>query len=148
MHHRSSVCCPDPCSLWWLWWFLGALALIAIIIGIIWAVNSGSMPSSNNTTPSQLFFTLGGQRPATSVNSIVPLKLVTSTGVTETIQVANNSSFIFQHRFRQGESYTVTVDLLGSPCSVVNGQGTFVSGNINNLIVNCLSVGPLLTFEN
>lgn len=125
--------CDD---LTWLWWMFGLLVLIVIIVGIVWASSVPSMPSSNSS-PSNLFFSLGGQRPASGVNLVVPLKLVTSTGVTETLDVSNNSTFLFQHRFRQGESYTVTVDLVGGTCSVVNGQGTFSSGNISNLIVNC-----------
>ena len=142
MTHYQKNCCSN----WtFLWWVLGLALLIAIIVGIIWTATAVS--STTTTTPSGLFFTLGGQRPATSVSGTVPLKLVTSTGVTEVIQVANNSSFLFQHQFKQGESYTVTVDLLGSSCTVVNGQGTFTNGNVNNLIVNCLSVGPVFSYE-
>lgn len=120
-----------------LWWIIIILALAVIIIGIAWASSAGNnavLP----TSPEASIYILAGSRPvSTAVASDIPILLSTSTGAKERVMVSNGSRFVFHHRFRSGETYTVSVDGIAPSYVVTNGSGTFSDHNISDILVKC-----------
>jgi hypothetical protein len=62
----------------------------------------------------------------------------------EFLTVRANGPFTFATRVRDGTAYSVTIATQpeGQACTVANGSGTVVSGNVTNIVVTCITTAP------
>jgi hypothetical protein len=62
----------------------------------------------------------------------------------EFLTVRANGPFTFATRVRDGTAYSVTIATQpeGQACTVANGTGTVVSGNVTNIVVTCITTAP------
>ena len=62
----------------------------------------------------------------------------------EFLTVRTNGPFTFATRVRDGTAYSVTIATQpeGQACTVANGTGTVVTGNVTNIAVTCITTAP------
>ena len=85
-------------------------------------------------------YTIGGT--VSGLNSGTSVVLVNNGGNSKTVSA--DGSFTFSAAVASGSSYSVTVSTspTNESCTVANGSGTVVSGNISNVTVSCSASGP------
>jgi N-acetylneuraminic acid mutarotase len=86
-----------------------------------------------NCTP--INYSIGG-----SITGLLPGRsLVLEDNNTNPTTVSSNTTFTFSTKIASGSGYAVAVSTLpvGQACSVTNGSGTVVAGNVTNVVINC-----------
>jgi len=116
--------------------------------GLTCSVSNGSgiMPAANVSSVAvncvSNSYTLGG-----SISGLTASGLMLVSGSQTITVAANASSFSFPTAIAAGTSYSVTVQTqpTGQTCTVSNGSGTMPTGNVSNVVVNCVNsdVGAL-----
>lgn len=71
----------------------------------------------------------------------IKLTMTPSTGLPETITVKDGETFMFAREFQTGDSYEVEQkgSVSGMTCTISNPTGTFVTDDIVNISVSCVS---------
>jgi len=77
---------------------------------------------------------------AVSVTGVGASGLVLENNGTDNLAVAANGTFNFNTPVASGSPYSVTVlnQPLGGSCTVGNGSGTIIAGNVSNVTVSCV----------
>ena len=89
-------------------------------------------------------FTVGG-----NVSGLAGTGLVLQNNGGDNLAIAASAAFTFATALPAGSAYGVTVltQPSGSTCSVTNGTGT-LTANVSNVVVTCVSSGPLAIVAN
>lgn len=99
-------------------------------------------PVNFSVTPASGTFTVSG-----NVTNLAGTGLVLSLNGGSNLPVNSNGSFSFPTALAPGAAYAVTVATAPTNpfqnCTVTNGTGTMPSGNVSNVVVNCVTETPV-----